>query len=429
MTAGNERHDGKVHVVGVGEDGIGSLTASARQRVDEADVLLGTQRLLDWVPPGRAERVIIGANLGDIVRRIEKDAPSKRVVVLASGDPLFYGTARYLCERLGKDFFVVEPHVSSMQLAFARVKESWEEAYLTNVDQRPLETIIDRIRVAEKVGLFTSSDIPPARIARALLDEGIDYFHAYVCENLGARDEVITQGTLGDIAEMDFGPLNVMILVRTPNVPERQLRRGSLRLFGNPDETFKLSRPKRGLSTPAEVRSLALAELELQPASIVWDIGAGSGSVSIEAARLAPEGKAYAIETDEEDCQLIRDNAQHFGVANVEVVQGRAPDVFGQLPTPDAVFIGGTGRETAGIVTAAFERLRPGGRLVVNVASLENVSRATGALKPLVDHLGLLMVSLSRGVSQLDSIRFESLNPSFLISVGKRDPAVNAPNR
>src|SRR5438876_1362971 len=166
------------------------------------------------------------------------------MVVVASGDPLFYGVARYLCDRLGKDHFEVLPHVSSMQLAFARIKESWEEAYLTNLATHSLESVLDRIRTAETVGLFTSEDEDPPSIALQLLERGLDYFRAFVCENLGAPDERVTQGDLAEIAEMEFAPLNVMILKRKPGRPDQPRTPAGFRRFGNPDDVFTQSRPK-----------------------------------------------------------------------------------------------------------------------------------------------------------------------------------------
>src|SRR5262249_53523215 len=156
----------------------------------------------------------------------------QRMVVVAGGDPLFYGIARYLCDRLGKDRFEVLPHVSSMQLAFARIKESWEEAYLTNLATHPLENVLDRIRTAQTVGLFTSEEDDPPGIARQLLARGIDYFRAYVCENLGGPDERVTQAELADIAGMEFSPLNVMILKRKPDRPDVPRPPGRFRRFG-----------------------------------------------------------------------------------------------------------------------------------------------------------------------------------------------------
>src|SRR5262249_14970280 len=154
----------------------------------------------------------------------------------------------------------------------------------------PLEDVLDRIRTAEVVGLFTSETETPQRIARELTARGLEYFRVYVCENLGSPDERVTQGELADIQEMEFAPLNVMILKRKPGRTDQQRRAGRFRRFGNPDDVFAQSRPKSGLITQAEVRAVALAELDIQPASVVWDIGAGSGSVAIEAAQLADPG-------------------------------------------------------------------------------------------------------------------------------------------
>ncbi len=279
----------------------------------------------------------MGSNLDEAVERIAR-AGNKRIVVLASGDPMFYGVARYLCDKLGKQRFDVLPHVSSMQLAFARVKESWEEAYLTNVANHPLEQVLEKIRTATKVGLFTSEQYPPRAVAKALVDRRIDYFSAYVCENLGSPDERVTQGELAEIATQDFSPLNVMVLVRRPDVPDRPSDAIGHRLFGNPDEAFLQSKPKHGLLTPAEVRSIALAEMDLGPTSIVWDIGAGSGSVAIEAAQIASGGTVYAIEMDPEDHALIMANAEKFGVTNLVPVLGSAPDAWSELPDPDCAF-------------------------------------------------------------------------------------------
>ncbi|GIW78679.1 MAG: precorrin-6Y-methylase [Gemmatales bacterium] len=339
--------------------------------------------------------------------------------MLASGDPLFYGVARYLCDRLGEERFEVLPHVSSMQLAFARVKESWEEAFLTNLASHPLETVLDRIRVAETVGLFTSDRDDPRKVARELLARGLDYFHAYVCENLGTPNERVTQGELTDIVEMEFSPLNVMILKRKPGHPGRRAGTVGYRLFGNPDDVFAQSRPKSGLITQEEVRAIALARLNIQPGSVVWDIGAGSGAVAIEAAQLANPGIVYAIEQDVADYHLIEANAETFHVKNVRAILGRAPAVFQGLPAPDAIFIGGTGKDTAGLLSAAFAALLPGGRLVANVATLESLNATYATLKSLAPPVQVLLVNVARGTEQLETLRFEANNPTFLLNVTK----------
>ena len=409
----------KVYIIGIGENGLDGLTAAARELILAAELLAGEAHALAQVPKTPAERLVVGTSLDEVVQKIEAVAGRKRVVVLAGGDPLFYGVARYLCDKLGKQRFEVVPHVSSMQLAFARVKESWEEAFLTNLANHDLESVIEQVRGAEKVGLFTTDEFPPAAVAEALLDLRIDYFTAYVCENLGSPDERVTQGELGDIARQDFAPLNVMILIRKPFVPDRPREAFGRRLFGNPDDSFVQSKPKRGLLTPAEIRSLALAEMDLGPASVVWDIGAGSGAVAIEAAQIAREGKVFAIEQDVEDHQLIVANAKRFGVANLVPVLGRAPEAWQDLPQPDAVFVGGSGRGISRLVEAAYQRLRGGGRLVATMGSIENVTETYQSLHRCCSGVKVWMVNLARGNYQMERVRFTALNPTFVIAVVK----------
>ncbi|HEY1068028.1 MAG TPA: precorrin-6y C5,15-methyltransferase (decarboxylating) subunit CbiE, partial [Pirellulales bacterium] len=414
----------KVYIVGIGDDGLQSLTSHAQNLVRQADLLIGSESLLALVPTaesnGRAaaERVALGGNLDPIVELLRTRGNS-RTVVLASGDPLFYGVARYLCNKLGKERFEVVPHVSSMQMAFARVKESWEEAYLSNVAARPIEVVVERIRSVEKAGLFTSEACPPSAVAKALLDRGIDYFFAYVCENLGSPDERVTQCELRELADSDFAPLNCLILVRKPHIPDRPNDALGRRLFGNPDDVFSQTKPKRGLLTPAEVRAIALAEMDLGPNSIVWDVGAGSGSVSVEAAQIAVLGQTFAIEMDPEDLGLIVSNSEKFQTSNLTPILGRAPEAWQNLPDPDSVFVGGTGRDVARLIELAYDRLRPGGRLVANVGSIENLSESHRVLMQRGADPKVWMLNLARGVYQFERIRFDAMNPTFLIAVVK----------
>jgi precorrin-6Y C5,15-methyltransferase (decarboxylating) len=414
--------ENKVYIIGVGSDGLAGLTARARELLASAELVLGSDNALSLLSELKAEPYRIGPDLQEVVRLLEGQLGRKRMVIVAGGDPLFYGVARYLCDRLGKDRFEVLPHVSSMQLAFARIKESWEEAYLTNLATHPLDTVIDRIRTAETVGLFTSEEEDPPAVAHQLLARGLDYFKAYVCENLGAPDERVTQAELADIREMEFSPLNVMILRRKPGRPDQQRAPGRFRRFGNPDDVFAQSRPKSGLITQAEVRAIGLAQLDIQPAGVVWDIGAGSGSVAIEAAQLAHPGMVYAIEQDAADYHLILANAQTFGISNLTAIHGTAPAVFAGLPAPDAIFVGGTGHEVARLLEATYAALRPGGRMVVNVATLETLSATYAVLKKLVAPVEVLLVNLARGTPQLETLRFEAVNPTFLLAVS-RPPA------
>lgn len=407
-----------VSIIGIGNDGLDAVPESVRQLILSAELLAGDERTLALVPKTKADRLVLGSDLGELVERIERGG-GKKVAVLVTGDPLFYGLARFLCERLGNDCCEIVPHVSSMQLAFARVKESWDEAYLTNLANHPLDTVVERIRTAEKVGLFTTDQCSPADVAAALLARQIEYFTAYVCENLGARDERVTRGTIADIAQQQFQSLNVMILIRDADAPDRHRELSGRSLFGNPDEMFVQSKPKQGLLTPAEVRAVALAQMALHSGSVVWDVGAGCGTVSVEAAQLAPAGQVFAIEQDAEDQQLIRQNAERFGVTNVIPILGKAPEVWHDLPDPDAVFIEGSGREIARLAELAFARQPSGGRLVAKVVSIEGLHEVRQAVAQQASQVQVWMFNIARGTDQLERIRFDPLPPTFLIVATK----------
>jgi precorrin-6Y C5,15-methyltransferase (decarboxylating) len=391
--------DHKVVVVGIGDNGADSLSREALRRVSEAEVLLGGERHLAFFPDHPAEKLAIRDNLKEIAARLQTE--TRRVAVLASGDPLFYGIAGYLATKIGRDRLEVLPNISSMQLAFARLKESWHDAALVSCHAKPIEEAIDVIRDAKKVGIFTDDENTPGRIARELLKAGIGGFRANVCENLAGRDERITACDLGELAEKSFSPLNVLVLIRKAEAPVLQRRDWT---FGIPEEAFYLRQPLKGLITKTEVRVLSLAKMRLRPGNTVWDIGAGSGSVSIEAALLG--ANVWAIEKNKEDCDIVRRNVEKFGTPQVTVVHGVAPAALAELPDPDAVFVGGSGGEMGELVRICRERLLPGGRLVINVATLENLGEVPAS--------DVTLVQISRTRPILNLHRFEALNPVFI---------------
>ena len=406
-------------IVGIGDDGVEGLTGSTVSVIKQADLLVGSSDLTESFLSDVGDTWDPGSDYEALSLRLAASADQK-IVVLAAGDPLFYGTARFLCDRIGKSRIRVIPNVSTMQLAFARVKENWDEAYLTDLGNQTIDHVVQKIRSAERVGIFTNSENTPQALAAALLAARIDYFTAYVCENLGSPDERVTSGTLEDVAAQVFDSLNVMILVRRATAPDRPTEMIGKRLFGNPDEMFLQTRPKRGLLTSSEIRCLALAELNLGPTSVVWDIGAGSGSVAIEAGQISPGGEVYAIEMDVDDFALIGQNAERFGVSNVFPIHGSAPIAWQQLPDPDAIFIGGTGRQLATIVTDALARLKPGGRIVADMASIDNVSEVQTILRDATGDVKVWMFNVARGNYQLERIRFDAQNPIFVVSAVKQ---------
>jgi precorrin-6Y C5,15-methyltransferase (decarboxylating) len=320
-----------------------------------------------------------------------------------------------------------------MQLAFARVKESWDDAVLTSVHAKPIENLLDVVENAKKVGIFTDDKNTPSRIADFLLKHGLGGFKAYVCENLGGEDERVTEAQLEDLVDMEFSPLNVVILVKKDEEakelskpPSWVTTQGSEEpqrawTIGIPDEEFFQRTPQKGLITKAEVRVISLSKMKISSQSVVWDIGAGSGSVSIEAALIATSGVVYAIEKNSEDIENIKKNINKFGVKNVRVIHGVAPDCLDEVKDyPDSVFIGGSSGNMKEIIVRCAKRLKPHGKIVINAATIENLYEATRGLKECNFNCDVTLLSVARSKEIIGLTRFEALNPIFVIS-GKRN--------
>ena len=196
-----------------------------------------------------------------------------------------------------------------------------------------------------------------------------------------------------------------------------KLQAASQRAFGLPDDAFEQRRPLQGQITKREVRAVSLYSLGLRPGSVVWDIGAGTGSISVEASIIAREGTVYAVERDEESLPLLRRNVEQWGSKNVHIIAGEAPDALVELPDPDAVFVGGSGGSLAEILDVAIKRLRAGGRIVVNLAALERTNEVYQRFKSSGFVADMVMVNSSRGKDMPDgTVRLEALNPVFVVT-------------
>lgn len=402
----------KVFVIGVSPEGASSLSPAVCQRVTQADILFGGERLLEMFPSLRGEKVIIGSNLAEVSGLIRENLGQKRMVVLASGDPGFYGIAKYLAGKLGRESLEIVPCVSSMQLAFARIGESWDDAALASVHARPIEDIFGVVHSNRKIGLFTDDKNTPAKIAEALSAHGVGNCRAYVCQDLGTEKECIVETDLESLKGREFSPLNVVILIREA---QSGYDSASRQLFGIVDDDFK--QPTEGhLITKLEVRAVSLAKLALNQDSVVWDIGAGSGAVAIEASLLAWNGNVFAIEKNVPAIAVIEENIRHFGCGNVTVVNAMAPDKLDDLPAPDAVFIGGSGGELSEILRLCCQRLKPGGRIVINAATFETLQSSVDGLKSNGFDAEVTLVNVARSKGILNLTRLEALNPVFVVT-------------
>ena len=404
-----------VTVIGMGDDGCAGLTSRAANAVARAQVLVGGERHLAFFPQFTGERIPLKGGLGAALDRAAQLAEEHHVCVLASGDPLFFGVGPMIAKRLGTEHLEFLPAPSSIQWAFARTGIAWEDADIVSVHGRSLDGFVARLRRSAKVAVLTDAENTPARLAARLIEHGDGTWNAWVCERLSGPEERVRRFTLADLAaETDIDPLNVLLLVRSdeawrtpPAIPYLH------------EDAFAKRMPKNGLITKREVRLLSLASLAIVPDAVVWDIGAGSGSVSIEAAMLAPRGAIYAIEVDPEGVGICRDNVRTHGTDNVHVIEGRAPEVLVGLPAPDAVFVGGSKGSMADIVIASLDALRPGGRLVVNAVTLENVAEAYAVLRARDLEPDITLVQISRGVPLARYRRYEALNPIHIMAVEK----------
>ncbi|ARU61494.1 cobalamin biosynthesis protein CbiE [Tumebacillus avium] len=396
----------KIHVIGLGDDG--DVAPEQHALIYRSNILIGGERHLAFFPDFEGETWVIKGALNELVKKIQ--AAKGIITVLASGDPLFYGIGGYLAQKL--DGVVIHPHFSSVQLAFARLGVSWQDAYIASLHGKPIHGLAQKIDGRDKVALLTDDKQTPAVIADYLLSFGMTEYQAFVAENLGGTSERCGRYGLEELKGQTFSPLNVVLLLKKAGhaAPHWGL--------GIDDDQFSQRKPDKGLITKKEVRVLSLSELNLRPDSSVWDIGTCTASVAIEAARIAREGAVYAIEKNEPDLQNARENAQKFR-ADITFVHGKAPEGLQNWPDPDAVFIGGSGGEMADLLKLCAERLRPNGRIVLNAATIETLYEATQtfAAVGLTTRVTLLQTSRSKPI--LHMTRFEGLNPIYIITAYK----------
>ena len=357
------------------------------------------------------------------------------IVLLASGDPMFFGIGRRVVKEFGKDMVELIPDLSSVQMAFSMIKEPWDDAFLMSLHGGPdpekrrrlpyeITDIHGLLQEHNKIAILTDKENSPAEIAdviaRSVSDEAIpaheiaspstrnDYIKVYVCERLGYPDERITEGTPEEIAGMTFEEPNVVIIKSEVRSQKSEVS------FGLKEDEITHS---RGLITKDEVRAVTIHKLRLPQRGVLWDIGAGSGSVSIEAARLYPELKVFAIEKDDVQINHILENKIKFSADNVEAVKGGAPDALITLPHPDRVFIGGSGGRLKEIIDLIAEMKTS--IIVVNATTIETLNEAVSGLESNGFEAEVSELSVSRSKSIAGKKHMSALNPIF-ITVGER---------
>ncbi|MER7764881.1 precorrin-6y C5,15-methyltransferase (decarboxylating) subunit CbiE [Streptomyces sp. NPDC097619] len=352
-------------VVGIGADGWAGLAPAAREALARAEVLIGGGRQLDLLPVADCPGLRVGwpSPLRPAVPKLLAEHAGRRIAVLASGDPMFYGIGRALSEELGPAALRIFPHPSSVSYACARLGWPAEDTEVITLVGRPAARLAAALHHGRRILVLSAGADTPAAVARLLTDRGYGPSRLTVLEQLGSEQEDTRTGTAADWDHPAGDRLNLVAVdcLRDPAAP----RLGAVP--GLPDSAYEHD----GQLTKRHVRAVTLAALAPAPGELLWDVGGGSGSIAIEWMRTHPSCRAVTVERDPVRAERIARNADRLGVPGLRIVTGAAPAGLAGLPAPDAVFIGG-GLTAPGLLDACWEALPPGGRLVANTVTLES---------------------------------------------------------
>ena len=431
---GEAAQEAPLAVIGTDAGGLGVLPAPCLALVRAANVLLAPQRLLaelaPWwrkeqaagrIPEERPCPQLLASDRPELIfAPLEQAlAAGRQAVLLASGDPLWFGIGRLLLQRFGPERLRFHPAPSSLQLAFARIGRSWQDARWVSLHGRepePLAALLQQ-RPSALAVLTDPGRGGAEEVRRILAASGLEAAYAlWLCERLGHPAERVQRLAPQAPLPADLDPLHLVLLIAEPPPPPDP---AALPLFGLADGLYLQHADRPGLMTKREVRIQLLADLELPEAGVLWDIGAGVGSIGLEALRLRPALAAWFVEQRGGGAGLIAANAERLGVTPAGLVEGRAPEALAALPDPDRVLLGGGGRERAAVLAAVLERLRPGGVVVIPLATVE----ALAELRPLLERAGCAVAvgqhQAWRGAPLADGTRLAPLNP-VLVLQGRR---------
>lgn len=393
-----------VTLIGMGSGQPENLTLQGLAALRQADLILGARRLLAVLPAGCTENRA-AAYRPDEVAELLQTSGAENAVLVYSGDTGFYSGASSMMEKLealGVRARVL-PGLSSIQLLAAALGRPWQGWNLVSAHGRTCDPVAECMQ-GRPTFFLTGGSEDPATLCAQLAAEGFGDVQAVVGQCLGTPEEKIFRGSVKELAAGRFNSLSVLLVEAAEVLPRRAP--------GLPDEAFE-----RGdvPMTKQEVRAAVLAKLAVRPEDILWDVGAGTGSVSVELALAAPRGRVYAVECRPEGCALIKANREKFRTRNLVLVEGLAPDALSDLPAPDAVFIGGSKGSLAAIVDAALDK-NPDARICVSAIALESLSAAVAALtaKGRTVQVSQIAVSRARAVGGLHLMMAQ--NPIYLIT-------------
>lgn len=394
----------RMYLIGMGPDGSRWLTRAAMDALAGCWLLIGAQRLLDAQAQHPGTKVAAVA-VEDIRAAIAAHPQAEGIAILLSGDTGFYSGARRLVEALGLENVTVLPGISAHQLLCARLGVAWDDAHLMSVHGRVQDVCAAVLNHARTI-VLTGSNMPPQAVCAALVRGGMGFARVAVGQRLGYADETIAHGDAETLATQAFDPLSVLLIEN-----DRPLAYPAI-TPGLPDDAFlRAGAPM----TKREVRAVSIAMLAPRAADIVWDIGAGTGSVAIECALVCRQGHVFAVERSAEACEGIRANRDQFGTWHLQVVHGEAPAALDALPAPDCVFIGGSG----GNLRAILDCVPRTARVVINAITLETLAEAMRALEALgFAGIACTQVAATRTKAVGAYHMLAAQNPVFIVSGG-----------
>jgi precorrin-6B C5,15-methyltransferase / cobalt-precorrin-6B C5,C15-methyltransferase len=414
-----------IHVLGLGQDLV-DLSLTRERLIREADLIVAGERIHAAFPEVRAERAVLKAPLERILEQLAlAAAEGLRVVVLVGGDPCFFGIGPLLAHRLGRERVVLHPGPTTVQAAAAKLGIAWQDVSVVSLhgreDHAPLFNHLSR---KARVCAYTDEKNTPSVIAGKMLERGAENFAMWVFEDLGSPGQRWTRFSLQEVREQSFSPLNLVLLERLRD-PEIWLT------MGMDDDAYI---HEQGLITKRVVRAAALAALRLEPMQMLWDLGAGCGSLGIEAGLLLPGGEVLAVERKGRRAAMILENVRRTHSFWVRVVHGAMPGCLEELPEPDRIFLGGgLGNDQADgsdVLETAWSRLKPGGRLVAAAVLLDSLHRVRTFLEQCGHDLEITQVQAAQGAPLAGDLHLCAQNPVFLVC-GQKPEAVFevCPNR
>ena len=395
---------GTVTLIGIGCGAREGVTLEGAEALRRADAVLGASRLLETLPDSVTENRVAEVRPGELARILQENAWECPCVVYG-GDTGFYSGTRFLIPLLdgARIAYHVIPGISSVQILSARLGRPWQDWNLCSAHGSDCDAV--EAVSHGKAAFFLTGVQTPSALCGQLAAAGLENLGVTIGENLGLPDEKIISVTAREAALTEFAPLSVLLAEaaptpypkRAPGLPDADFIRGSVPM------------------TKQEVRAAILAKLAVRPGDTVWDVGAGTGSVSIELSRAAYRGRVYAIERNPDACDLIRRNREKFGAWNLTLTQGDAPEVLQPLPAPDAVFIGGSGGALESVVETVFKK-NASARLCVSAVTLETLCAAVGALTARGLSAEVCQIAVSRTRPAGDYHLLTAQNPVFLIT-------------